>query len=512
MSDRPVRLRIGPSPTGEPHVGTAYIALFNYAFAKKEGGKFILRIEDTDQTRSKPEWEKELLQSLKWLGLDWDEGPDVGGDHGPYRQSERKSIHREHAEILLNNGSAYRCFCTPERLAEARKKQMAEKARLGYDRRCRDLDEATIAKNLQDNLPFTVRLKMPLDGKTVVKDRLRGDVEYSNEEVDDQVLLKSDGFPTYHLANVVDDHLMGISHVIRAEEWITSTPKHVRLYEAFGWEAPQWIHMPLLRNQNKSKIAKRKNPVSLLDYKVRGFTPEVVLNFLGTMGYSMPDSFKPDNESERELFSLQEFIAHFDVDRVSLGGPVFDLVKMSNMMGKYLRTYEDEAITDLLTEQLFSKDYIRKIVPLMKERIDIADQFVERAAFFFTGSVLFDPAAYTANKRLKKREVAEIAGILECYVEKVDTQIDFGHEALEATSRAFVEAEAAALEKIPEADRPKAWKIGEVFMAIRIAVTGRSDTPPLFETMAVLGRARVRRRLRDAIRELHALAKAQNKK
>ena len=280
--EQPVKVRVAPSPTGEPHVGTAYIGLFNLAFTRQNNGSFILRIEDTDQERSTKESEDSIIESLSWLNLNPDEGPLQGGPSGPYRQSERTQLYVEHADKLIESGHAYRCFCTRERMDALREEQKKEGKRLGYDGHCRSLSKEVIEKHLADGTSHVVRLKMPHTGETVVKDLLRGDVTYQNELIDDQILLKSDGFPTYHLANVVDDHLMGVTHVMRAEEWIPSTPKHVVLYESLGWIPPTFIHMPLLRNpdKGKTKISKRKNPVSLLYYKKRGFSPEALLNHL----------------------------------------------------------------------------------------------------------------------------------------------------------------------------------------------------------------------------------------
>jgi glutamyl-tRNA synthetase len=253
-----VRVRIAPSPTGAPHVGTAYIALFNYLFAKSNKGKFLLRIEDTDQVRSHPVYEASILEALRWIGMSWDEGPDVGGEYGPYRQSERTDIYRQHAEKLLLKDGAYRCFCTSERLEKMREEQLKRELPVKYDGKCRQLSEAIIAKKLKENAPFVIRLKVPKRGQCVIEDRLRGKVTYDYKQIDDQVLLKSDAFPTYHLANVVDDHLMKITHVIRGEEWLPSTPKHILLYELFGWDKPEFIHMPLLLNPDGSKLSKRK--------------------------------------------------------------------------------------------------------------------------------------------------------------------------------------------------------------------------------------------------------------
>jgi glutamyl-tRNA synthetase len=475
MTDRPVRVRIGPSPTGEPHVGTAYIALFNLAFAKKHGGKFVLRIEDTDQERSRPEWEAQIIAALQWLGLGWDEGPDVGGPHGPYRQSERQEIHKAHAYMLIDRGGAYRCFCTKERLDALRAEQEKAKSQFkGYDRHCRELSDAVIAEKLAEKLPFVIRMKMPVRGKTVVKDRLRGEVEIENAGVDDQILLKADGFPTYHLANVVDDHLMEITHVIRAEEWINSTPKHVVLYEAFGWKPPEFIHMPLLRNADKSKISKRKNPVSILDYRQRGLLPKAILNYLSLLGWSMPDG--------REIFSFEEFVENFDIDRISLGGPVFDLVKLTAFNARYFREkMNEDELTDLLRSELFARERLRAIVPLIKERIDKGEDFVPATEYFFSGDVAFDPS----EMKPKGKSWKELVEALEAYSQAIDGRVDFSAGALEAFTRAFGDE--------------KQWKTKELLPAIRWAVTGRANTPPLFETMSALGRPLVRRRLRAAI-------------
>ncbi|HEX2660372.1 MAG TPA: glutamate--tRNA ligase, partial [Polyangia bacterium] len=350
-SARPVRVRIAPSPTGDPHVGTAYIALFNYAFAKQQGGKFILRIEDTDKTRSTPESEAAILRALRWVGLAWDEGPDIGGPFGPYRQSERLEIYQRELQPLLASGAAYRCFCTAERLEGVRLEQRKQGAFVGYDGHCRNLPREESEARVKAGETFVIRLAMPRTGATVVTDRLRGAVTFENTQIDDQILLKSDGFPTYHFANVVDDHLMQITHVIRAEEWLSSTPKHVVLYQAFGWQAPEWIHMPLLRNADKSKISKRKNPVSLDYYQDAGFLPEALMNYLGTMGWSI--------SGDREKFTLAEMIAAFSWDRISLGGPIFDLVKLSAMNADYLRALDDAEIVARLRAWRLRDDHLK---------------------------------------------------------------------------------------------------------------------------------------------------------
>ena len=466
-----VRVRIAPSPTGDPHVGTAYIALFNYVFAKKHGGQFVLRIEDTDRARSTADSEAAILRALRWVGLSWDEGPDIGGPHGPYRQSERSQLYQAEVAKLVESGAAYRCFCTAERLEQMRALSKG-KSFVGYDGQCRGMDRAESDRRAAAGEASVIRLAMPKTGETVVSDRLRGEVRFDNTQIDDQILLKSDGFPTYHLANVVDDHLMAITHVIRAEEWLTSTPKHVVLYQAFGWVAPEWIHMPLLRNADKSKISKRKNPVSLDYYRAAGFLPEALLNYLGTMGWSIA--------GDREQFTLAEMIEAFTFDRMSLGGPVFDLVKLSAMNADYLRALDDDGIVARLRQWRLGDDYLRRLVPLVRQRVQRMDELIPMTEFFFSGDL--DYTAVAKDLIPKNRTAKDVADALLGFVEALDVQRDFSHAALEAAARAFAE-------KI-------AWDPKELFMIVRVAATARKATPPLFETLAVLGRDVTRRRLR----------------
>jgi glutamyl-tRNA synthetase len=471
-----VRTRIAPSPTGDPHVGTAYVALFNYALARKHGGQFILRIEDTDRERSSPASEAMIFEALHWLGLRWDEGPDVGGPRGPYRQSERTAVYRAHAEELLRRGAAYPCFCTRERLEALREEQKARKANLGYDGHCRALPRGEGDQRRSGGDPHVVRLAMPREGETVVRDLLRGEVRFDNAQVDDQVLLKSDGFPTYHLANVVDDHLMGITHVIRAEEWLSSLPKHVELYRGFGWELPVFCHLPLLRNADRSKISKRKNPVSLNFYRRAGYLPEAMLNYLALMGWAMPD--------EREEFTLEEFVAAFTLERISLGGPVFDVEKLRWLNGKYLRRLAPREILERLRAQLLSEDHLLEVLPLVQERIETLEGFFEYASFFFVGEVSYDEAALSGMVP-KGRSPAETSKALRALLEDaVDPILEWEKESVEAAIRGFGER--------------SGWAPNELFMAVRVATTGRAASPPLFETLAVLGKETCRRRLRRA--------------
>ena len=471
MSFDRVRVRIAPSPTGDPHVGTAYVALFNYVFARKHGGDFIIRIEDTDQTRYRGSSEDMILRSLKWLGLSWDEGPDVGGAYGPYRQSERREIHAKYAMQLVESGHAYRCFCTPARLELMRQEQKAAGKTTGYDRHCRDLSQTDAAAHLTAGDAFVVRLKMPSEGKTVFQDYVRGAIEIDNSRIDDQVLLKSDGYPTYHLANVVDDHLMKISHVMRAEEWITSTPKHVLLYQAFGWEVPTFCHLPLLRNPDRSKISKRKNPTSLRYYERSGILPHTLLNFLGLMGWSFGDNV--------EIFSVAEMIERFDPKHIHLGGPIFDQSKLNWLNNQYLQKSTDDEFVSYIRDQMFSPEILKLLKPLVCERIDRMEQFVDKNAFFFNGALTYDQATLVP----KEKTVADVISVAGALADVLDEVYDWDAEHLKA-----------ALDNHREAI---GWKPKDYFMTLRLILTGRKDSPPLIESIVVIGREITRFRLRS---------------
>ncbi|HEX9639548.1 MAG TPA: glutamate--tRNA ligase [Acidobacteriota bacterium] len=482
----PVRVRLAPSPTGDPHVGTAYIGLFNYAFARRHGGKFVLRIEDTDRSRSSAASEAAIFRALRWVGLSWDEGPDVGGPHAPYRQSERLAIYRRHGELLLGSGSAYYCFCSPERLEQMREQQRRAKLPPKYDGACRALAGAEAERRVAQGEPWVLRLKVPESGETVVADQLREPIRIQNATIDDQVLLKSDGYPTYHLANVVDDHLMEISHVIRAEEWIASTSKHLLLYRAFGWTAPEFLHLPLLRNADNSKISKRKNPVSLEFYRRQGYLPEALLNFLALMGWSMGE--------DRELFSLDDMVREFSFDRISLGGPVFDLKKLDWINGKYLRALPAAELRRRLSEwiepkreRLADRATLEALLPLLQERLVRLGDFHDAASFFFDEPLRFD-AALLIPKGKSARETAKVLSGLN---DQLRALSDWSVNALEPLHRAHAEA--------------SGWDTKELFMTVRIAVTGRRASPPLFETMTVLGGERCLGRLEDAVAYLQAL-------
>ena len=480
---RPTRVRIAPSPTGDPHVGTAYIGLLNYLFASQRGGAFVLRIEDTDRTRFVADSEQMIFDALQWIGLQWDEGPDIDGPFGPYRQSERTEIYREHVALLLASGHAYRSFETAEELEAMRQSQIAAKQPPRYNGAHRELTPEQIAAFEAGGRASVVRLKVPATGSTTFRDELRGEITFDHNNVDDQVLLKSDGFPTYHLANVVDDHLMGITDVIRAEEWISSTPKHVLLYEAFGWQRPRFWHMPLLRNLDKSKISKRKNPVSLNFYRESGYLPQALLNFLGLMGGGMAQPTEQEivsqnlNTKEGDIFSLDEMIAKYDFARISLGGPVFDLVKLKWLNGEYIRKLSPEDFVAALRSTVLSDANLAAIGPLIQARINILGEFGDLAGFLLTDNVLPPESVWLPKKRTPEETL-----------KFVDDQLT----ALEASPWHALALE-AALKQLGE---EKQWSVKENFMLLRAILTGSTTSPPLMESLVVFGKARSLDRIR----------------
>lgn len=480
-----VRTRIAPSPTGDPHVGTAYIALFNECFARQHGGEFILRIEDTDQVRSSAESEQQILDSLRWLGLQWDEGPDVGGPHGPYRQSERSEIYQAHSEQLIRNGHAFRCFCSSERLDALRAEQMANKQTPGYDGHCLHLSTEEVERRVAAGEPHVVRMKVPGEGVCVVNDMLRGEIEIPWEQVDMQVLMKADGLPTYHLANVVDDHLMQITHVLRGEEWINSAPKHMLLYQYFGWDMPQLCHMPLLRNPDKSKLSKRKNPTSITFYQRMGYLPQALLNYLGRMGWSMPD--------EREKFSLAEMVEHFDIHRVSLGGPIFDIEKLAWLNGLWIRELSPEDFARAVQAWAVNGDYLKPMIPLVQSRVETFSDLLPLAGFFLMGRLELDPALFK-HKKLSEDEVRQV---LQLTLWKLEAQRQWNKDSITACIQ-FV-AEGLGL------------KLRDVMPLLFPAITGQASSVSVLDAMAHLGPDLTRFRLRQALELLGGTSKKEVK-
>jgi glutamyl-tRNA synthetase len=482
MSDHPVRVRFAPSPTGYFHVGGARTALYNWLYARHhEGGVFILRIEDTDRSRYQEEAERDLLDSLRWLGLQWDEGPEVGGDYGPYYSSQRLDLYQPHAQRLLDEGRAYKCFCSPERLAGVRERQRAEHhEHVGYDRHCRDLTPAQVAEREAEGIPPVIRIKAPLEGQTSFHDVLRGTTTVENAALEDIVLLKSDGYPTYHLANVVDDHLMEISHIMRGDEWLSTCPIHVILYDAFGWEPPIYVHLPIFLDPGgKGKMSKRKTVgpggreylVLVRDFRAAGYLPEALINYVARIGWSYDD--------HTELFTREELIERFSLEGLSVSSASFDYDKLDWMNGVYIRQADTgdlaAALLPVYAEAGLDADLetVRQIVPIIQERIKTLRDAVPWSGFIFQEQIELDRALLIG----KKMDAASSREALERARAVVAGVAPFTPEALEGPLRDLAEELGV--------------KVGPLFGILRGAVTGQRVSPPLFETMAIMGRERV---------------------
>ena len=479
-----VRVRYAPSPTGFPHVGNIRTALFNWLFARHHGGSFIVRIEDTDVARTVPGATEAILDGLRWLGLDWDEGPEVGGKYGPYFQSQRRDKYHEAAQRLIAQGNAYTCYCSPERLDAMRKEQVRLKQPPGYDRLCRNLtSEERKAKEAAGIVPV-VRFKTPLSGRTAFTDLIRGEVVFDNTTIDDFVLLKSDGYPTYHLANVVDDHLMAISHVLRAEEWLSSTPRHLMLYRAFGFTPPLYAHLPMILGTDRSKLSKRHGAVSITEYREQGYMPETMVNFLALLGWSLDD--------KTEILSREELMANFSLERVSRTAAIFNLEKLNWMNGMYIRRLSPDDFTRRVLPFLdkglspqvkrpVSEEYVRQITPLIQERAKTLSEVPALTQFFFVDDLDYS----TSDLIAKNMTAASTAQALEITRQRLDTLAEFTAESLEALLRPL----AGELN----------LKASQLFTVLRTAVTGQTATPPLFQTMAVLGKERCLKRIDNSV-------------
>ena len=477
-----VRTRIAPSPTGDPHVGTAYIALFNLCFTRQQKGKFILRIEDTDQQRSNKKSEQNIYDALQWLGLDWDEGPDVGGPFGPYRQSERSEIYKKHVQFLIDKGHAFKCYRTPEELEEIRTsiKSSGENRAIKLSDLKLDLDEQKKREDRGD--PFVIRLCVPDSGSCVIKDMLRGEITLDWSMVDAQILLKSDGMPTYHLANVVDDHLMEISHVLRGEEWINSAPKHKLLYEYFGWSLPEFCHLPLLRNPDKSKLSKRKNPTSIFYYQRMGYLSEAIINYLGRMGWSMSD--------EREKFSLEEMLKDFDINRVSLGGPIFDIEKLNWLNGLWIReSLSVDALADKLSEWSLNRENLLKVLPHVQSRMETLSDFIPITLFLTSGQLDISEENFK-NLNLNKDEQINI---LQYSLWDFENLNDWKRDELFSITS--------------ELSKALDIKLKDFLTPLFIAITGTSSSFSLMDAMEILGPDMTRARVRFAINCLGGISK-----
>ncbi|MFC1938808.1 glutamate--tRNA ligase [Chloroflexota bacterium] len=483
----PVRVRFAPSPTGRPHVGNVRTAMFNWLLARHTGGRFILRIEDTDVARKVKGALEAILDGLKWLGLDWDEGPEVGGDYGPYFQSQRLSLYREAAERLVSQGDAYYCYCSPQRLEEMRAEQVRRKQPPGYDRRCRDLSPEERAQREAAGITPVVRFKVPLEGQTQFSDLIWGEVVFENSTIDDFVLIKSDGYPTYHLANVIDDSAMKISHVIRAEEWISSTPRHILLYQALGLEPPQFVHHPMIFGPDRAKLSKRHGAVSILEYREQGYLTETMFNFLALIGWSLDD--------KTEIMSRKELVENFSLERIGKTGAIFNRDKLDWMNGVYIRSLAVEDFTQRVrpflekslppeVERPLNIDYVRQIMPLIQERARTLAEVAELTVFFFSDGLDYEPGLLIVKKM--NQELAVRA--LEVSRQRLELLERFDHASLEAVLRPLAEE--------------LGLKTGQLFGTLRVAVTGRTIAPPLFETMSVLGKKRCLERIMVALNKL----------
>lgn len=480
-----VRVRIAPSPTGDPHVGTAYMALFNLIFARWKQGRFILRIEDTDRSRSRTEYEENIYKALRWCGLEWDEGPDIGGPFGPYRQSERTEIYQRYANELLEKERAYKCFCTADDLEEMRLVQGKLGGRQGYDRRCRNLSEKEIKEKEEKGLPYVIRMKVPLTGECIYEDQIKGRISSPWADVDDQVLLKSDGFPTYHLANVVDDHLMEITHVIRGDEWMSSTPKHVLLYESFGWSPPIFMHMPLLLGIDGKKLSKRRNPTSIFYYRDSGYLPEAFLNFLTLMGYSMP--------GDLEIYPLQKIINEFDPKRIGVSGAVFDVQKLDWVNQQYLiKNIPEKDLWKRLQQWSFNDEFMGRLMPLLHSRIKTFGEFIELADFLFINHLKYSEELFA----IKGISGEQAAFLLQALIWSMDENENWQRSGIDASSRLIAEVFSVNHKKV-------------VMPLLFSAIMGKRFGPPLFDSVELLGKDRTRARL---MRSIEFLGSISNKK
>ena len=484
-----VRVRYAPSPTGFQHIGGVRTALFNYLFARARGGEFILRIEDTDRERYSREAMEDIYSTFDWLGFHWDEGPDIQGPLGPYVQSERAELYREHARRLVESGHAYPCYCSHQRLEELKTEQRRQGTALGYDRRCRVLTSAQRQAFQQEGITPVIRFKVPQEGTTVATDELLGAIQTSNTDINpDPVLLKSDGFPTYHLANVVDDHLMEITHIMRAQEWLPSMPLHVLLYKALGWKPPLYCHLPMVLGPDGQKLSKRHGATRVIEFKERGYLPEAVLNYIALLGWSFDDS--------REFFTLKELQELFSLDRLNKAPAVFDYKKLDWFNGMYIRKMTPDRLAAALEPYLQRPGWISKIpsedgrrriealVPLVQERLTVLSDVVHLVRFLFE-EVPAPEAQELIPKRLDGAKTAQVLHRVCSLLEDFDGRTD------EENEQRF----RAAAEQL-------GVKLGDMLMPVRVALTGSRVSPPLFESIRVLGVAKTRQRLENALGKL----------
>jgi glutamyl-tRNA synthetase len=475
MSDSTIRVRFAPSPTGYLHVGGLRTALFNFLFARHNKGKFILRIEDTDQNRFVEGALENLITTLKTVGLTYDEGIDAGGQFGPYKQSERKDLYNKYADELIANGHAYKCFCSAERLELVRQKQIEKKIPPMYDRHCRELSDSEINENISKGMSYVIRMKVPLLGDILFNDLIRGEVSFSSKILDDQVLVKSDGFPTYHLANVVDDHLMQITHIIRGEEWLPSTPKHVLLYKSFGWKPPMFAHLPLLLNPDRTKLSKRQGDVAVEDYLAKGYLPEVVLNFVVLLGWNPG--------TEKEIFTIDELIEGFSLDRVQKAGAVFDISKLNWMSAQYLKKFSTEELTDMcipyLNEKGFdtsSREQLIKIIEAIRTHLNCLSDVINYVDIFYNKEVVFEDEE---SKSITATENAKI--VYQSLIKILNSESVVNKDNFKAL--------------VKQVQDEVKVKGKDLFMPIRVALTGKMHGPELPLVVDVFGKEECIKRL-----------------
>jgi glutamyl-tRNA synthetase len=478
-----IRVRYAPSPTGAQHIGGVRTALFNYLYARAQNGKFILRLEDTDRTRYDASYVTNLYDTFKWLNFSWDEGPDVGGDYKPYIQSERTELYKKYADELLAKGQAYYCFCSAERIDAVRKEREASRSsETGYDRYCRSIDPKVAAERSQTE-PYTIRLKIPLGETTRFSDTLLGDIEWKNDDVNpDPVLLKSDGFPTYHLANIVDDHLMKITHVLRAQEWLSSTPLHVVLYKAFGWEPPAFCHLPMVMGQDGKKLSKRHGATSIDEFRKNGYLPNALINYIALLGASY--------EEGKEIYTLGELTERFSLDKLNKAPAIFDYKKLEWYNAQYIRMMNDSelacaALPFAISMNLFGngaptenqKDLFVRAMPLVKERAVFLTEIPQKLVYLFS-----EPAVPAPQEFIPKKSTLEAAMKL----------LTMGRELIKEMAKLD---DAGAEELVKATAEKERVKLGDLLMPLRVAITGTRVSPPLFGSVRLLGADRCEQRI-----------------
>lgn len=483
MISEEVRVRFAPSPTGYLHVGGLRTALYNYLFAKHNNGNFILRIEDTDRNRYVEGAVENLIKTMNWVGLNYDEGPKVGGDYGPYFQSERLDIYNEHVNKLLENGQAYRCFCSSERIQKLREEQQAQKLQAKYDKHCLSLSKEEVQQKLDSGETYVIRLNVPVNERIIIQDIVRGQVDFNSDTVDDQILIKSDGFPTYHLANVVDDHLMKITHVIRGEEWLTSTPKHVLLYDFFDWERPQFAHLPLLLNADKSKLSKRQGDVAVEDYQKKGYLKEALINFVALLGWNAGDDI--------EIYDMPQLIEKFSLERVNKAGAVFNVEKLDWLNFEHLKNKPNEEILGMLRDELeeskysnqeYSDQFLLNVIESMKERVNFVNEFLTKSFYFFEAPTEYD------EKTLQKRWKGESSELLTKLRDEFDKLDNPSKEDFEHTLKGLAEKLEVGM--------------GKLIHPVRLAVSGVGEGPGVFDLLYIIGKEEVINRINTALEKI----------